>query len=244
MTYTTPTPPGVPDFATAQLQPGQQVLTETYVNPNGHGVSGYCGNVPSVFLMGTFSGSSTGFTLQVMWSLVSTPGTPIIQGDTYIFNPSAGVTISDCLPVLAPYVYFVYTRTAGSAPTNSTVTVTTALQSQRSAPLLENSGTCIYGANIVPRGTTNTQYGTYISPGLYTWSLFNVTAVTSTQGTLFLPNATFGQNGVIAQITNPASNAFQTGTVVIGTAQPVWQLVNTNATTTWNVTVSLIGPQV
>jgi hypothetical protein len=244
MTYTTPNPPGTPDFTPAQLQPGQQIINETFSGSiNGPGAVGYCGNVNAIFLQSVWSGANTHETMTVSWSLTNVAGSPVIAQDVYRFNPNAGVTIVDCLPVLAPWVYIQYTNVAGLNAT-CTTTITAALQSDRGTPVIPNGGVCISSIASLAHNTSQNAYGLYVAPGLYSYTIAAQNTVTSTTVTFQAYNPSISNWDILIQVSNPVLTTILSGQIVIGTAQTQLLLSNGNATTTWLVNCYLTGPQV
>lgn len=243
MSLVTPVPPGSPDWAPPTQQPGVRIISEAASGySGGNGVVGFCGAAKSIFLASVFSGASTYFSLQVMWSLTNIAGTPLIQGDTYFFNPSVGCTVVDCLPVLAPYVYMKYTTLDAATVTVST-TVTTALQTMRGTPFVPNAGVCFDVSQIVAGGSNLQKFGAYCTPGLYSYRISG--SGTAWSGTIQIGGWQNGANpsAFTAETINLAASGVATGNIVVGTRQPMVQAANTAGTSN-TLIAALVGPQV
>jgi hypothetical protein len=227
------------------MQPGIQLINETFtaVSVNGNGAIAYCGNVNAIYLQSVWSGANTHETMTVSWSLTNTAGTPVIAQDVYRFNPNAGVTIVDCLPVLAPWVYINYGNVAGLTATCTTI-ISSALQTLRGTPVIPSGGVCISTIASLAHNTVQNAYGLYVAPGLYSYTIAAQNTVASTTVTLQAYNPSISSWDILVQAFNPTSTAVIQGQVVIGTAQPYFNLNNGNATTTWLVNAYLTGPQV
>jgi hypothetical protein len=226
------------------MQPGIQLYSATLTTSGSQvGTFVYCGNVNAVDLYVACSGASVHGVVNVRWALDSAGVTTLPQINQYIVNNTTTPAITDCLPVLAPWVKIDVFSLDGLSATFAAL-ITSALQTVRGTTTLLNSGVCISTIASLAHNTVQNAYGLYVSPGLYSYTIAAQNTVTSTTVTLQAYNPSVSNWDILVQTFNPTSTAVIQGQVVIGTAQPYFNLNNGNASTTWLVNAYLTGPQV
>lgn len=244
MTYATPTPPGQPDFALAQQQPGQ-LLENATASTSGtvHLGPFYCGNVNSVTFYVAFTASVLrGFTLSTAFGQDMTFADITWSLDNYQGQCQTAVFVTDTLPVLGKFFWLTITATGGSITYDAIVV--TSLASTRGAAAVGLGGVCIAQSLTVPHNNTSNAYGNYVTPGLYYYAATVGATVSNTNLTLIYNTAGGLTEASLVAITNPTVSTLYSGLIVIGGYQPVWICANGNTTTTWNPVVTLVGPQV
>lgn len=243
MTYTTPAPPGLPDFTTAQLQPGQQLVNASFTTASTHVVGPfYVGNVNAVSLLVQANAASRQtFTALIGWSLTNSTGGTVLEYEKYVGSCLGNVQVIDTIPVQAPYMYIV----CGASGTNINfaVIVMAALQTTRGAGYFIDGGLCISGLISVAAGNNQNVYGAYISPGFYTAHV-RVTGNNWTGSILMYhwDGSTDTTKGEELYMNNPLLGTSVTQNVMVGTLQPVFFLGNAGGGSN-SALVTLVGPQ-
>lgn len=241
--YTTPSPPGSPDFTTPTLRAGQQ-LSNASGSTSSTVTLGpfYCGNVSAISLYAGFSASALrGFTLTVGWYADSGAVHQLWQLDDYQGLCQATCAVVDCLPVLGPYVVITITATGGSI--SYITSIVTALATQHRVLSLPNYGLPMGINATVAHSAAANYYPSFITPGLYAYSMAVNATVTSVQISLNLYNAASAQQAIVAYVNNPVAGTLYQGLIVLGSFMPSYLVTNANATTSVQVFLSLTGPQ-
>jgi hypothetical protein len=221
------------------MQPGIQLYSATLTTSGSlAGTFVYCGNVNAVDLYVACSGASVHGAVNVRWALDSAGVTTLPQINQYVVNNTITPAITDCLPVLAPWVKVDVFSLDGLSATFAAL-ITSALQTVRGATTLLNNGVCINFGASVGAGVNATAYGNYVSPGTYSWAA-TVSAALTGSIRLFNYNGTTGFAPIVF-LWNPQVNTAYGGLVVLGTMQPVALLANSGGAAV-TVTFTLEGP--
>lgn len=229
MTISTPSPIDKPDWNSPVLNAGEVIA------PNGtaatvltsDSLGFYVANGASYTFTADMTDAEGGWEFDLYDGTTQTGPSPWDDlPETYEgFGPCR---IYDTLPVIGPWVVPAFANpTSGSNVCG--IVIVSSLQTTRGANRHLFGSVCIEEtAGAAAATTTTTIYGTFLSPGLYQYSMYTASGLGAGQ-IQFAGIDKTGSPHVLVRHTNPPAFFEDNGQLIVGNYQPVFQMVNASA---------------